>query len=63
MQKASSELKKFLDRKAFNKKAETSGAAALSIGDLIYDGYLKQNKLYTININSKSFRQKVFSYR
>ena len=37
MQKASSELKKFLDRKAFNKKAETSGAAALSIGDLIYD--------------------------
>ena len=32
-----SELEKFLARKAFNKKAETSGAAALSIGDLIYD--------------------------
>lgn len=37
MQNTSSELKKFLDRKAFNKKAETSAAAALSIGDLIYD--------------------------
>jgi len=37
MKNASSELKKFLDRKAFNKKAETSGAAALSVGDLIYD--------------------------
>ena len=33
MKNASSELKKFLDRKAFNKKAETSGAAALSVGD------------------------------
>ena len=32
-----SELEKFLARKAFNKKAETSGAAVLSIGDLIYD--------------------------
>ena len=37
MKKASSELEKFLARKAFNKKAETSAAAALSIGDLIYD--------------------------
>ena len=35
--KESSELEKFLARKVFNKKAETSGAAALSIGDLIYD--------------------------
>ncbi len=32
-----SELEQFLARNAFNKKAETSGAAALSIGDLIYD--------------------------
>ena len=37
VKKASSELEKFLARKAFSKKAETSGAAALSIGDLIYD--------------------------
>ena len=37
MKKTSSELEKFLARKVFNKKAEISGAAALSIGDLIYD--------------------------
>ena len=35
--KKPSELEKFLTKKVFNKKAETGAAAALSIGDLIYD--------------------------
>ena len=35
--KKPSELEKFLAKKVFNKKAETGAAAALSIGDLIYD--------------------------
>ena len=35
--KKPSELEKFLTKKVFNKKAEAGAAAALSIGDLIYD--------------------------
>ena len=37
MKTTSSELEQFLNRKVFNKKAETAGVATISIGDLIYD--------------------------
>ena len=37
MKITSSELEQYLNRKVFNKKAETAGVASISIGDLIYD--------------------------
>ena len=47
--KKPSELEKFLTKKVFNKKAEAGAAAALSIGDLIYDTYIRYDLSFLNN--------------